>query len=78
MPVSKSSLTELDLGLRGDDARGGSILLGHLLDVEVVLGVGDFDFFLDEALVDLAVEAVEYATAQYRLVDPAQQFEIEA
>jgi len=36
-------------------------LLGHLLDVEVVLGVGDFDAFFAEALVYLAVETVEYA-----------------
>ena len=45
------------------EASDGAKLLRHLLDVEIVLGVGDFDLFFDEAFVDLAKQIVDHASA---------------
>jgi len=44
----------------------------HFLDVDIVLGIGDLDAVFDKFFVNLDVQIVDDATAQYRLLDPAK------
>ena len=49
----------------------GFILCRNRPDMDVLLGKGDFNTFLNKPFVDSCIERVQNPAAQYRFFDPA-------